>query len=123
MVCNPVLADGYPVPMRKERAWQEGLELSLGLMVALSHADWVTIFDHAILLKGTVSALVPVKQTNTSITWHFKINKGEMTLTSWNDSGDNATPLCPLLILRRSQPNDISTSLCRLWQTASSHAL
>lgn len=76
MVYNPVIADGYPVPKRDDAQSQKGLELSLDLMATLSHADWVTTFDDTLLLKGVVSALVPVNQTSTSITWHFKIKQG-----------------------------------------------
>jgi hypothetical protein len=74
MVNNPVIAHGYPVPKREERSMQKGLELSLGLMAGLSHADWVINFGNTLLLKGTISALVPVAEVGTSIVWHFLIN-------------------------------------------------
>lgn len=74
MVNNPVIASGYPIPNRKDASKQQGLELSLGLMAALSHADWVTNFGSKYLLKGTISALVPIAEAGMSIVWHFLIN-------------------------------------------------
>ena len=74
MVNNPVIASGYPIPKREDTSKQHGLEVSLGLMVALSHADWVTNFGSKLLLKGTVSALVPIAEVGMSIVWHFLIN-------------------------------------------------
>jgi hypothetical protein len=74
MVLNPVIAEGYPVPKREEPSMQKGLELSLGLMPVLSHADWATNFGSTFLLKGTISALVPAIAAGTFIVWHFLIN-------------------------------------------------
>lgn len=76
MVNNPVIANGYPVPKREEPSKQKGLEVSLGLMAALAHADWVTTFDNTLLLKGSISALVPMKEIGESVVWHFLINTG-----------------------------------------------
>jgi hypothetical protein len=74
MVLNPVIAEGYPVPKREDPSIQKGLDISLGLMAALSHADWATSFGSTFLLKGTISALVPVIAASTFIVWHFLIN-------------------------------------------------
>lgn len=71
MVHNPVIANGYPVPKREDPSKQKGLELSLGLMATLSHADWATTFGNTLLLKGTISALVPAVEVGMSIVWHF----------------------------------------------------
>jgi hypothetical protein len=76
MVHNPVIAEGYPIPNRVDPTNMMGLELSLDLMVALSHANWATIFEDTLLLKGDISALVPVRKSDTSIVWHFRVNKG-----------------------------------------------
>lgn len=76
MVKNPVIASGYPIPKpkREDVSTQQGLEVSLGLMAALSRADWVTNFGSKLLLKGSISALVPIAEVGVSIVWHFLIN-------------------------------------------------
>lgn len=74
MVNNPVIASGYPIPKREDPSQQHGLEVSLGLMAALSHADWVTNIGSKLLLKGTISTLVPIAEVGMSIVWHFIIN-------------------------------------------------
>lgn len=76
MVNNPVIATGYPVPNRDDMLHQHGLEISLGLMVALSRADWATTFGNVLLLKGTISALVAVSQDGNAILWHFVVKQG-----------------------------------------------
>jgi len=74
MVNNPAIASGYPIPKREDPSKQQGLEVSLGLMAALSHADWITKFGSKLLLKGCISALVPIAEVGMSIVWHFLIN-------------------------------------------------
>jgi len=76
MVYNPVIAHGYPVPKREEEPTQSGLELSTDLLVSLSHANWATTYGSTLLLRGIVSALVPVVETATCFVWHFLINTG-----------------------------------------------
>jgi hypothetical protein len=63
---------------------QKGLELSLGLMAGLSHADWVINFGNTLLLKGTISALVPVAELGMSIVWHFLINPSMLEILTPN---------------------------------------
>lgn len=76
MVKNPVIAQGYPVPKREEGPTKAGLELSIGLLAILSHADWVTTYRSTLLLRGIISALVPVIETATCLVWHFLLNTG-----------------------------------------------
>lgn len=81
MVNNPVIASGYPIPKREDPSRQQGLEVSLGLMAALSHADWVTNFGSKLLLKGSISALVPITEVGMSIVWHFLINANQESMS------------------------------------------
>jgi hypothetical protein len=81
MVNNPVIASGYPIPKREDSSQQQGLEVSLGLMATLSHADWVTNFGSKLLLKGTISALVPIAEVGMSVVWHFLINASMSTVS------------------------------------------
>lgn len=86
MVNNPVIASGYPIPKREDTSQQKGLEVSLGLVATLSHADWVTNFGSKLLLKGAISALVPIAEVGMSIVWHFLINTSmstELKLGEW----------------------------------------
>jgi hypothetical protein len=106
MVNNPVIASGYPIPKREDPSQQQGLEVSLGLMAALSHADWVTNFGSKLLLKGTISALVPIAEVGMSIVWHFLINASMSTVL---------TPVAwirPKLTFCRPRVDKLPTSLC-----------
>jgi hypothetical protein len=76
MVRNPVIALGYPVPKRDNALRGKGLELSISLMITLSRASRLSTFDDTIVLKGVITALVPVSYTDSAIVWHFLINKG-----------------------------------------------
>ena len=77
MVCNPVIAVGYPIPERDDVSQDKGLEVSLDLMVAMSRADFPTIFGDAFILKGVISALVATAKSEDAIMWHFMINTGK----------------------------------------------
>jgi hypothetical protein len=82
MVCDPVIATGYPVPKRDAASQDKGLEVSLDLMVAMSRADFPTIFGDAFILKGVISALVITARSEDAIMWHFMINTGECLFLS-----------------------------------------
>ncbi|USW51890.1 hypothetical protein Slin15195_G052090 [Septoria linicola] len=71
MVSNPVIAHGYPIPLREHPDKQRGLEASADLMAALSQADWATSYAGTVLLKGLVSALIPIYKVSSSLVWHF----------------------------------------------------
>ena len=85
MVSNPVIAQGYPVPIREHPDKQEGLEICVQLMTALSQASWATSYNGFSLLKGVVSALVPRYQVGTSVVWHFFLEQTKSRL-SFNDA-------------------------------------
>lgn len=78
MVRNPVIAKGYPVPLRQE---QRGLELSRDLMLTLSQADWATTVKNVPILKGHRSALIPTALDCTSIVWHFLVSRDNSRMT------------------------------------------
>ena len=81
MVNNPVIAQGYPIPMRSDPSQQQGLEASLDLMVSLAHAAWATVFGATFLLKGMVSALLPIFELEKSLVWHFIVSEDGDRLT------------------------------------------
>ena len=81
MVRNPVIAQGYPVPRRDEINPEKGLEAALDILVALSHADWATSFGPSFVIKGALSALVPVLKIGSSLVWHFLLNAGRSRMT------------------------------------------
>lgn len=85
MVSNPVIAHGYPVPIREHPDRQEGLETCAGLMTELSQANWATSYNGFPLLKGVVSALIPRYQVDTSVMWHFYLEQSKSRL-SFNDA-------------------------------------
>ena len=71
MLRNPVIVMGYPIPQRSDDVHQKGLEVSIDMLVALSGANWATMFRGKFLFMGLRSALVPVWESESSIVWHF----------------------------------------------------
>lgn len=71
MFKNPVLAFGYPVPVRGSE--EIGLEMSAQMLTELGRATWATIFEGSVVLKGFSTMLVAVEQISSSILWHFMI--------------------------------------------------
>ena len=71
MLRNPVVATGYPIPQRSNHVHKKGLEVSIDMLVALSGANWATVFRGKFLFMGLRSALVPVWESESYIVWHF----------------------------------------------------
>jgi len=69
MFRNPVIAKGFPVPLRE--ADEQGLEMSIPLLTALGQTYWATNFN-GFLLKGFSSIMAPVKRIGNSVIWHLK---------------------------------------------------
>jgi hypothetical protein len=86
MLGNSVIASGYPIPMRADGGNQKGLEASIGVLVALSQANWATNFQGKFMLKGLRSALVPVGEDESSITWHFLDTKDSNRRMTYNEA-------------------------------------
>lgn len=105
MVYNPVVAFGYPVPRRTEPEVMESLEIPLSLMIALSRADWLTVLDDTVILKGVISALAPVITTRQAVVWHFSMNEGRLFHEVGNAVAGHFHR--ELLILHRSHHHDL----------------
>jgi hypothetical protein len=86
MVRNPVIATDYPVPWRDDASLYKGLEVSLDLMVAMSRAEFPTMFGGKFMLKGVMSALFPTSASDYAIMWHFMINPGEFSTLAVNST-------------------------------------
>jgi hypothetical protein len=69
MFRNPVLAHGYPIPSRMSQ--EQGLELSIDLMLTLAQAFYGVVYCGVLMLKGFSTLLAPTKKENGSVTWHF----------------------------------------------------
>ncbi|GAB7328527.1 hypothetical protein MBLNU13_g00485t3 [Cladosporium sp. NU13] len=69
---NPVIAHGYPTHTRSEK--NTGLEIGAHMMAILGRTHWVTVFRSVFLLKGVVSAFIPVDVTEHTVSWHFVMN-------------------------------------------------
>jgi hypothetical protein len=89
MVRNPVIAHGYPIPLRQEDN-HKGLETTVDIMVALSRANYATTFRDKFLLKGFQSALVPVTEDDSSIVWHFLVSEDPTHRLTYNTAYDAA---------------------------------
>lgn len=73
MFRNPVVVNGFPILARHGN--EQGLELPLNMMSILAEAHFATRYDTTLVLKGLCTMLVPTRQTERSITWHFLFNK------------------------------------------------
>jgi len=73
MFRNPVVVNGFPILARHEN--EQGLELPLDMMSILADAHFATRYDTTLVLKGLCTMLVPTRQTERSITWHFIFNE------------------------------------------------
>jgi hypothetical protein len=73
MFRNPVLALGYPVPIRAHG--EVGLEMSAPMLVTVARAPWATVFDGGLVLKGFSTMAVAVERVESSILWHFTVRK------------------------------------------------
>lgn len=69
---NPVIAHGHPTHTRSEK--NTGLEIGAHMMAILGRTHWATVFRSVFLLKGVVSAFVPVDLTEHTVSWHFVMN-------------------------------------------------
>lgn len=76
---NPVIADGYPICARV--IGEEGLQLSLQMMLLLGQAPSITSYQGATMLKGFNSLFVPMACRGSSILWHFLLNQDETRLS------------------------------------------
>jgi len=69
---NPVIANGFPVPLRSDDT--PGLEIPLEAMALLVNAPQLTISNNRAVLKGFNSGAVPTSYTDALIRWHFILN-------------------------------------------------
>ena len=76
---NPVIASGYPT--RARDPGEDGLQLSLQMMLLLGQAPWITSYGETTMLKGFNSLFVPMACPDSSILWHFLLNEDENRLS------------------------------------------
>lgn len=74
MVRNPVVARGFPVPVRPNGT-VVGLEVPLEVMSILVGAPSLAIFDTRVVMKGFNAAVVPTANVDSIFTWHLFVNK------------------------------------------------
>lgn len=87
MFKNPVIALGYPVPVR---AYNEvGLEMSAQMLPVLGRTTWATIFEGGLVLKGFSTMLVAVNRISSSVLWHF-MSKANGERIAYHDRGCKA---------------------------------
>jgi hypothetical protein len=67
---NPVIVQGYPIPIRSHN--EIGLELSPSLMASLGDANYLTDFHNTPVLKGFSTMFIMTGSLEDSVIWHFK---------------------------------------------------
>ena len=70
---NPVVVQGFPIPLRSEI--ETGLEIPLHIMAGLAQSQRVNTFDGKVLIKGFSTMLVLIKKSADLIIWHLLYNK------------------------------------------------
>lgn len=85
---NPTIAHGYPTSVRQ--FGEQGLQLTLQMMLLLGQTPWITSFEGSTMLKGFNSLFVPMACPGSSVLWHFLLNQDETRLSY--DQGLKATP-------------------------------
>ena len=66
---NAVVVQGYPIKRRTQN--QQGLEMSMELMLGLGLTDTVTVYNRGLVIDGLQSMFVPVGRWKDSIQWHY----------------------------------------------------
>lgn len=68
---NPVVVEGYPIPLRAER--DTGLEIPLNAIAALADTRRVDEFNGKLFIKGFATMLYPTKRSGEDIViWHLR---------------------------------------------------
>jgi hypothetical protein len=88
LVGNSVIAIGFPIPTRLCN--ETGLELPLEIMASLGAAQLATVYLGGYLLKGRLTAMIPVERKRNSVQWHFVHKGGDRVRYS------DITALCPV---------------------------
>lgn len=84
MFNRPVIARGFPIPLRSEQ--NTGLEISLGLLAALSETRYINKFGSKVFIKGFSTMLLPTKRAeNNTVIWHLLYNKNPNDRISYLD--------------------------------------
>lgn len=73
MFLRPVIAQGFPIPIRSESA--TGLEMPLNMMAALLRTPFINTFRSNVFIKGFSAMLVPTKRTDDILIWHLLHSK------------------------------------------------
>lgn len=68
---NPVVVEGFPIPLRPER--DTGLEIPLSIMAALADTKRVDEFNGKLFIKGFAAMLYPTKRSEEDVLiWHLR---------------------------------------------------
>ena len=70
---NPVVAKGYPILRRTKPCM--GLEIPLNMMAKLGGTQRANVFYGNLFIKGFSTMLIPTKQSEDLLVWHFLFNK------------------------------------------------
>lgn len=79
---NPVIAQGFPIPER--RNFERGLEMPIELMATLGGGRHAVEFEGGLVIKGHSIAFVPVQQFEDTIQWHM-ISNSDGTRLRYSD--------------------------------------
>lgn len=81
------IARGFPIP---ERGCKSGLEISIGILAALTRVRHAVEFQGGVVLKGFSTMLVPTERFQDGIRWHLIRNEDDSFM-----SYENGIRQCP----------------------------
>lgn len=84
---GPVIVPGFPIPLRPDTKTSKGLEIPLGMLVALARTRYVDTFESKIFIKGFSCLLAPTQMTDNILVWHLIFNKNpedHISYLDWN---------------------------------------
>ncbi|KAJ1324543.1 adenosylhomocysteine nucleosidase [Microdochium nivale] len=86
---NPVIARGFPIPVRPPAV--KGLELTLGLMATLTQTQYLNHFgpNQHTMLKGFSAMAYPISQHGDTTGWHVLTNEDGSHLSFAKGLGDD----------------------------------
>jgi hypothetical protein len=93
MFSNAVLGEGYPIPARNGN--DQGLEISLEILSALTRTNTLTTYQGRVVLKGFNSIFVVTKLEDASVQWHLTISEDQSQRLTYNEALN--FPECPYL--------------------------
>lgn len=95
---NPVIVSHYPIPQRSDLEKSIGLEIPLDILIALAETPVFTSFGQNTLMKGYSTMLVPVREVDNIIVWHFIYEESDARLSFLDSKLSELSSIHPIAV-------------------------